>query len=106
MTAKKQWIQLGEVQPCLYITSELTEDEVTPIVLAHLSGIDEGRIIEWIDITDEERLIIEESVQIMKWILYCEYAEEFSTTWIKDVVRKYVVLETYLDYSLTIYLKM
>ncbi len=89
---KKQWVMLGEPQASLYITSELTEDEVTPIVLAHLSGIDEGRIIEWMDITDEEKQVIGESVEIMKnGLLYCEYAEEFSTTWIKDVVRKYVV---------------
>ena len=90
--SRNEWISLGSVQPSLYITSELTEDEVTPIVLAHLSGVDEGRIIEWIDITDEERKVIEEAVIIMKnGELYCEYAEEFSTTWIKDIVRKYVV---------------
>ena len=98
-----KWVCLGDTQPSLYITSELTEDEVTPIVLAHLSGIDEGRIIEWLDITDEERKVIEEAVILMKQgHLYCEYAEEFSTQWIKDVVRRYVVSKNifalYFDY--------
>lgn len=90
--SSKQWVSTGEKEGSLYITSELTQEEVDSIVLAHISGISESRLIEWDNITEEEDKIIQESIEVMKdSLLYCEYMEEFNIGTIESVVRKYVI---------------
>lgn len=89
---KKSWVDMGEKVPVLYITSELTEDEVDSILLAHISGIPEDKIVDWEHLTEDEINIIYESEIIMKESkLYCEYTEEFSINILEDMVRKYVI---------------
>lgn len=86
------WVDLGECVPVLYCTSELTDEEVQMISLAHISGISEDRITEWNEITPEEEEVLKKSTEILaNSKCYCEYIEEFNINIIEDMVRKYVV---------------
>ena len=88
----RQWISTGEKQPCLFISTELTKEEIQDCILAHISGIEEDRIGEWRDITDEEYEILKESSRLMKEsCVYGEHLPDFTIDLIADTIEEYVL---------------
>lgn len=89
---KMEWVSTGDKQPCLYISTELTKEEIQDCLLAHISGIEEDRIAEWRDITEKEEEILEESKQIMKeGLVYGEHLPDFTIDLISDKIEEYVL---------------
>lgn len=94
--SKKQWICTGEKQPALFISTELTKEEIQDCILAHISGIEEDRLAEWKDITEEEELILNESAEIMKdSLVFGEHMPDFTIESIADTIEQYI-----LNYSI------
>ena len=89
---KHEWIYVGKKEPVLYISVELTKEEINDCILAHITGIQEDRIVEWDDITEEEERVIEEGKQILKdSLVYGEYMPDFTIDSIKDTIEKYIL---------------
>ena len=44
---KKEWISIGESEPVLFISTELTKEEIQDCLLAHISGVEQDRIEIW-----------------------------------------------------------
>lgn len=89
--AKKQWISVGEKQPVLFISTELTKKEIQTCILAHVSGVEEDIIAEW-KMTDEQKRIVLESKAIMKEsMVYGEHMPDFNIDSISDCVEQYVI---------------
>lgn len=101
--SKKQWIPTGESQPVLFISTELEKEEIQDIILAHVSGIDQDRIEEWNDITQEEEKILEESAKYIETYQYfIEYMPDFTIDLISETIEKYVlnfnIVACFFDY--------
>lgn len=87
---KKKWVSTGEVIPVLFISTELTEPEIETCVLAHISGIEEDRIVEWKDITPEEEKVINEAKEVIKQgEFYGEYMPDFTIDLIDEKIEYY-----------------
>lgn len=90
--SKRQWISTGDKQPTLFISTELTKEEIQDCLLAHISGIEEDRIAEWRDITEEEERVLEESLQVMKEsLVFGEHLPDFTIDLISDTIEEYVL---------------
>ena len=75
----KKWIPTGEKQAVLFISTELTRAEIQTCQLAHISGIEEDRLIDWVTLTDEEKTIINESKVVMREsLVYGEHMPDFT----------------------------
>ena len=90
---KRAWDVMGSNQKIVFITTELTFDEIQTIVLAHLSGIPENKILEG-GLSKEEHGRIEQAKNIMKhfqhnMILY--HMPDPSIEQLKTSVRKLVL---------------
>lgn len=91
---KHEWISTGEKQPVLFISTELTKEEIQDCLLAHISGVEQDRVEEWSDITEEEDRVLEASAKVMKEsLLYGEYLPDFTIDSINDTIEKYVINE-------------
>lgn len=89
---KKQWISTGEKKPVLFISTELSKEELQTCLLAHISGIDEDRITEWKNITPEEEAIIHKSGEVVKEsLLYGEYQPDFTIETIESTIERYII---------------
>lgn len=100
---KKEWICTGEKEPVLYISTELTKEEIQDCLLAHISGIEQDRIEEWRDITEEERTILYEALEVVeKSLLFGEYMPDFTIDKISDTIETYVnkehITSCFFDY--------
>lgn len=89
---KHKWISTGESQKVLFISTELEKQEIQDIILAHVSGIDQDRIEEWNDITDEEERVLDESAEYIEdYEYYVEYMPDFTIDLITETIEKYVI---------------
>jgi replicative DNA helicase len=89
---KKEWVSTGEKQPVLFISTELSKEEVQDCLLAHISGIEEDRIAEWRDITEEEENIINLSGEIVEQsLLEGEYQSDFTIDTIIESVERHIL---------------
>lgn len=89
---EKQWISTGESQPVLFISTELDKEEIQDIILAHVSGIEQDRIEEWNEITQEEENILEESAKyIESYEYFVEYMPDFTIDIISETIERYVL---------------
>lgn len=100
---KNQWVCTGEKEPVLYISTELTKGEIQDCLLAHISGIEQDRIEEWRDITEEERTILYEALKVVeKSLLFGEYMPDFTIDKISDTIETYVnkehITSCFFDY--------
>ena len=89
---KKEWISTGEKQYVLFISTELTKEEIQECILAHISGIEEDRITGWLDITEEEEEIINKAGELMEeCYVLGEYLPDFTIDSIQDKIEQYVL---------------
>lgn len=90
--SKNEWIPTGEKEAVLFISTELTKEEIQDCLLAHISGIDEDRIAEWRDITNEEEQVLTASAKLVEEsLLYGEYMPDFTIDTISETIEKYVI---------------
>lgn len=88
-----EWVSLGEIVPVLFISTELTQEEMESACLAHISGIPQDKIEEW-NLTQEEIIILEESALIMENSkVFTVEMPQFSCAKILEVVERYVIKE-------------
>lgn len=88
---KKKWVSTGDIKPVLYISTEMTKEEIQDIAIAHISGIEQDRIEEWREIDEETEKIIDESVSIFeKSLLFVEYMPDFTIDLINDTIEQYI----------------
>lgn len=91
--SKGEWISTGRAEPVLFISTELSKEEVDSCIMAHISGVDQDRIEAWEDITEKEEQIIDESAKIMEeeCLIYGEYMPDFTIDTIVEQIEKYVI---------------
>ena len=89
---KHDWVSTGEKEYVLFISTELTKEEIQDCILAHISGIDEDRITAWDNITNEEEEVILKSGELMKeCYVLGEYLPDFTIDSITDKIEQYVL---------------
>lgn len=89
---KHEWISTGKKEPVLFISTELTKEEIQDCLLAHISGIDQDRIEEWRDIGEEEERVLNQSAKYVdESLLYSEYMPDFTIDIISETIEKYVI---------------
>lgn len=86
------WINIGDREPVLFISTELSKEEVQDCMLAHISGIEQDRMEEWRDIGEEEEEVLRISAKLVsESLLYCEYMPDFTIDSINETIEKYVI---------------
>lgn len=99
------WINNGQKEPVLYITTEQELNEIQTMMLAFLSLVDEDHIKNGKYIGDEEQRVIEAAKIIKDSPLYVDELPDFSLqdieNRIKKAVREHDVKYVVLDYMHT-----
>lgn len=101
---RKNWVYLQSKEPTLYISTELDEQEVITIMLAHLSGVSQGIIEQgekcWSEDT-KNRIMVAQSI-LSASPIYIEVLEDFSINDIELLIEKHIVehgvVNVYFDY--------
>lgn len=89
---KHEWVFIGEPMNVLYISTELTKEEIQDCLLAHITGIAQDRLEEWKDIGEEELQVIERGIKLMQECkLYCEYTSDFTIDSINELIESHVI---------------
>jgi len=89
---KHTWVSTGEKKPVLFISTELTKEEIQDCLLAHISGIEQDRMEEWRDITEEEENVLQQATQIVaSSLLYGEYQPDFTIDSINELTEQYII---------------
>ena len=89
---KHEWKPTGQKQPVLFISTELTKEEIQDCLLAHISGIEQDRIEEWRDIGEEEECVLRLAAEyVAESLLYGEYMPDFTIDTISETIEKYVI---------------
>ena len=86
---KKKWIHTGLSEPCLFIPTEMTNDEVRTVFLACVSGVDENKIKMGSCTKEEEKRLDKAITYFEEAPLYLCYIPDFSIDDIKDIMKKY-----------------
>lgn len=82
------WIRTGVAQPVLYITTEQELGEIQTMMLAFLSDVDEGHILDGQYVADEEDRVIEAAKIIAESPIYIEVLPDFSLQDVEDKIKK------------------
>lgn len=87
-----EWVYIGEKEAVLYISTELTKEEIQDCLLAHISGIPQDEIEEWKNMTDERIEVLNKAAELMESCeLYCEYTSDFTIDSITELIESYVI---------------
>lgn len=90
----REWVNTGDAIPSLLISIELMEEEIQSFMLAVVSGIEQDRLEEWRNITEEEEKVIEEAKDVLRRSkLFIEIAFDFTIDSIKSLIEEYVINE-------------
>lgn len=87
----KTWISTGEEIDVLFISIELTKEEMQLFALAHISGVNPYKIKHWNLLSNEEQKIVLISKEILKrskW--HCKYMPEFDIMDIENTIEEYI----------------
>lgn len=82
------WIPNGTAEPCLYITTEQTLDEIQTMMLAFLSCVNEEHIINSRYEGDEEARVLEAARILSESPIYVEVLPDFSLQDIENKIKK------------------
>ena len=82
------WIKTGPAQPTLYIATEQDLGEIQTMMLAFLSNVDEGHIIEGRYEGDEEERVREAAKIITSSPLYVEHLPDFSLQDVENKIKR------------------
>lgn len=96
------WVSSGDTHPTLFITTELTLDEVQTLFLCFLSGVNEEHILNGYYVNDEEERVMRAAELIEKSPLYVEELMDFSLQDVENIIKKNIrennVKYVFLDY--------
>lgn len=82
------WVTNGYAEPTLYISTELTIDEVQTMMLAFLSNVNEAHILDGSYVGDEEERVREAARVLSESPIYIEELPDFSLSDIESVIKK------------------
>lgn len=88
-TKKNKWVYTGFSEPALIITTELEIPEVQTILIAHVSGVSEGKIRDGTYSGNEEDRVDKAIEYIEAAPLYIEHIPDFGINDIEQIIRKY-----------------
>lgn len=86
---KQAWVDNGEAEGSLFISTELDSEECQTMALAFLTGIPEDIILDGKFDEDQERVLREGARIMSEAPLYFEIISDFSVTEIEATIRKY-----------------
>jgi replicative DNA helicase len=89
---KQKWVKNGIITPSSFITTELEMDEVQTCLLAFLSNVDEGKILDGDYAGDEEERVEYAARVLERGALYIEYLPNFCYHDVENLIRKYFLL--------------
>jgi len=96
------WTKVNTPQPTVFITTELTIDEMQTMMVAFLSHVDEGHILNGKYEDDEEERVQYAIELLEKAPLYIEELMDFSMQDIENIIKKNIrehdILYCFLDY--------
>ena len=85
----KKWIYTGLSEPGLMISTELEIQEVQTIILAYVSGVNEGRIREG-KCSPEQEAVLEQAMEYIEAApFYIEHIPDFCIADIERLIKKY-----------------
>lgn len=82
------WVNNGYAEPTLYISTELSIEEVQTMMLAFLSNVDEEHILNGKYVGDEETRIREAAKILKNSPIYVEELPDFSLSDIENIIKK------------------
>lgn len=86
---KKEWVYTDISEPCLYITTEMTPDEIQTILVATVSGVNEEHILYGEYEEGELERVRLANQYIESSPLYICHIPDFSIEDIKNIIKKY-----------------
>lgn len=84
------WVNNGYAEPVLYISTELSVDEVQTMMLAFLSNVDEEHILNGKYVGDEEERVIKAGKILAQSPIYIEELPDFSLSDVENVIKKHI----------------
>jgi len=85
----KEWIDRQYSEPCLFITTELEIDEIQTLFIAHVSGVNEDRILDGKYTKDEEERV-DKAIEILNQSpIWIEHIPSFNMEDIERAIKKY-----------------
>ena len=86
---KQEWVYTGISEPTLYITTEMTEDEIKTILIASVACVNEDHILYGEYEEGEYERVIEATEYIESSPLHIIHIPDFSIEDIKNIVKQY-----------------
>ena len=86
---EKKWTHTGRSEPCLFISTELQNDELQTLVIAYVSGVNEEHILDGIYDKGEEERVDQAIEYIESSPLYFEFIPDFGIQDIINLIKKY-----------------
>jgi len=98
----KTWEKKGNKHKVLFISTEMSEDELQPTMWAYVSGIAEEKIVDGALTEEEEKIVIEAIEHLQECDLFIEYVPKFDPQTINAIIKEYATRENievvYFDY--------
>ena len=87
-----KWKPTGHARGVLYLSTEMQKFEFDDCVLAHVSGIPQGEIENWFNITPEREEILHESAsEIANSKLWFEYISTWTIDTLSELIERHVI---------------
>lgn len=98
----KKWEKRGNKHKVLFISTEMSEDELQPTMWAYISGVPEEKIIDGKLSEQEEELVEEAILHLQECDLFIEYVSKFDPQTINSIIKEYATRHeievVYFDY--------
>lgn len=98
----KKWERKGNKHKVLFISTEMSEDELQPTMWAYISGVAEEKIIDGALTEEEDKLVDEAILHLQECDLFIEYVSKFDPQTINSIIKEYAIRHevevVYFDY--------
>lgn len=98
----KTWEKKGNKHKVLFISTEMSEDELQPTMWAYVSGVAEEKIVDGRLTEEEEKIVVEAIEHLQECDLFIEYVPKFDPQTINAIIKEYATRENievvYFDY--------
>lgn len=83
-----KWVENGTREPTMYIATEQELEEIQPMMIAFLSGVDSDRVVNINKLNSDELERVAHAVKLLKRSpLYLKTLPDFSLQDIEDTIR-------------------
>ena len=101
-TEKREWVYTSFNQPSLFITTELDDEEISTMVMAYVSGVEEEKILNATCTKEETERILKANKYVEEANLYFVQLPNFTAEQLEQIIKKYVIQHgvtyVYFDY--------